>query len=83
MIKKTLIFLLILCPLFAMSQDINKTDKNGLKQGVWMKTFPNGKIMYKGKFVDGYPVGRMERFHNNGNLKAILIFSEKGKKSQS
>lgn len=83
MIKKTLIFLLFLCPLFAMSQDINKTDKNGLKQGVWIKTYPNGKTMYKGKFVDGYPVGRMERFHNNGNLKAILIFSEKGKKAKA
>ena len=82
MIKKKLIFLLILCPLFAMSQDINKIDKNGLKQGIWIKNYPNGKIKYRGSFLNNNPSGRMERFHTNGNLKAVLVFSENGIKAK-
>ncbi|PXX99079.1 hypothetical protein DF185_14460 [Marinifilum breve] len=83
MIKNLIILLLLITPIFSGAQKINKTDKNGLKQGVWIKKYPNGKIKYKGSFVDNKPSGRMERFHTNGNLKAVLVFSENGTKAKA
>ncbi|WP_321516960.1 hypothetical protein [Marinifilum fragile] len=83
MIKNLFILLLLITPMFSPAQEINQTDKNGLKQGVWIKKYPNGKIKYKGCFLDNKPSGRMERFHTNSNLKAVLIFSEKGIKAKA
>lgn len=83
MIKNLFILLLLITPIFSPAQEINKTDKNGLKQGVWIKKYPNGKIKYKGRFLDNKPSGRMERFHSNGKLKAVLIFSKDGIKAKS
>lgn len=81
MMQKILIILLLFTPTLLVAQ--NRTDSNGKKQGVWEKHYRNGKLMYKGHFKDGYPVGEMKRYHETGVLKAILIFTEKGKKSKA
>ena len=47
----------------------NLTDKNGKKQGVWSKTYPNGKIMYEGAFKDDQPVGVFKHYYESGKLK--------------
>ena len=37
--------------------DFNITDADGLKQGRWIRVYPNGKLYYSGSFRDGRPVG--------------------------
>ena len=48
---------------FVFSQEINKVDSKGRKQGVWQKTYPNSRaIEYKGQFKDDKPVGTFYYF---------------------
>lgn len=55
----------------------NQTDANNLKQGWWKKTYPNGKLIYKGYFKDNKPVGEMRRYYETGELKAELKYDAK------
>jgi antitoxin component YwqK of YwqJK toxin-antitoxin module len=56
----------------------NQTDAQNLKQGWWKKSYPNGKLMYKGFFKDNKPVGQMKRYYETGSLKAILQYDNRG-----
>jgi antitoxin component YwqK of YwqJK toxin-antitoxin module len=56
----------------------NQTDASGMKQGWWKKSYPNGKLMYKGYFRNNKPVGEMRRFHENGVIKAVLKYDPAG-----
>ncbi len=55
-------------------ENINRTDLNGLKQGHWIKKYPNGQIMYDGYFADNKPVGEFKRFDEDGNPESILFY---------
>jgi hypothetical protein len=46
--KKLLLFLMLI-PFLGFPQSVNEVDANGLKQGVWVKTFDNGNLRYKGQ----------------------------------
>ena len=59
-------------------EDVNKTDKNGQKQGFWKKVYPNGAVAYEVYFKDGKPIGTHKRYHENSKLMAELKFDEKG-----
>lgn len=59
--------------------EINQTDKQGKKQGHWVKKYPNDNIMYDGVFKDDHPVGEMKRYNEDKSLKSILIYSNDGK----
>lgn len=83
MTQKIILFILLILPTLSNAQNINKVDVNGKKQGLWEKQDPKGRIMYRGTFKDNYPIGEMKRFHKNGTLKAILLFSNKGKKAKA
>ena len=72
---KTFVLLIILVPFFAAAQ-VNQTDANGYKQGIWKKYHPNGELRYEGEFKDNQPVGEWKRYHGNGNLQAILNYSD-------
>lgn len=63
--------------------EINQTDKQGKKQGHWIKNYPNGNIMYEGVFKDDHPVGEMKRYNDDKSLKSILIYSSDGKKADA
>jgi antitoxin component YwqK of YwqJK toxin-antitoxin module len=65
-------------PLAAQMADTiwNQTDAQDLKQGYWRKYNRDGNLLYKGFFKDGKPVGKMERFYENGTRKATMIFIE-------
>ena len=39
----------------------NQTDQNKLKQGFWKKSYPNGKVAYRGFFKDDKPRGVFKR----------------------
>lgn len=67
------IILLIFLPVFAISQ-INQTDGKGMRQGLWQKQQPNGRLIYEGYFKDGKPVGEWKRFHQGGQVKAIINY---------
>lgn len=61
--------------------DINISDPKGLKQGHWIKKYPNGRVMYDGVFKDDHPVGEFKRFNENTTLKSVLIYSSDGKEA--
>jgi antitoxin component YwqK of YwqJK toxin-antitoxin module len=63
--------------MFVMGQEnLNLTDSNGMKQGRWVKHFPNGSIMYEGRFKNNTPYGEWKRYHEAGGIKAILQYNE-------
>jgi antitoxin component YwqK of YwqJK toxin-antitoxin module len=60
----------------------NQTDINNLKQGYWKKTYPDGKLLYKGFFKDNKPVGEMRRYFESGALKAIFFYDKTGESAR-
>ena len=55
---------------------LNYTDINGMKQGIWRKVYPNGKLAYEGKFRNNKPIGEFKRYFEDGDLKAILVYEK-------
>ena len=68
---RIILILLLLLPLITLSQ-INQTDSTGKRQGLWKKQFPGGNLIYEGNFKDGKPVGEWKRYHENGQVKALI-----------
>ena len=62
-------------PLVSWSQ-INQTDSSGLRQGLWKKEQGSGRLLYEGHFKDGKPVGEWKRYHEGGQVKAIVQYCE-------
>jgi antitoxin component YwqK of YwqJK toxin-antitoxin module len=58
--------------------DLNKTDQKGLKQGKWVKKYPNQVVMYEGFFKDDHPVGEFKRYYEDNTLRSLLIYSNDG-----
>ena len=58
----------------AKTDSINQVDEKGLKQGLWIKKYPNGNINYEGYFKDDRPVKLMKRYFENGDIKSSFIF---------
>ncbi len=69
-----IIFLLLVFPVLAQAQ-INQIGLNGQKQGLWQKKQANGSLLYEGHFKDGKPVGEWKRYHQGGQLKALMFYS--------
>ncbi|MBV6484590.1 MAG: hypothetical protein KFKLKKLM_01097 [Flavobacteriales bacterium] len=59
---------------YCFSQDINKTDAKGKKQGEWVKTHPNGNIRYKGQFKDDKPYGTFNYYYENGKPSIVMNY---------
>jgi antitoxin component YwqK of YwqJK toxin-antitoxin module len=74
---KNILYILLLVPFLSVAQEnLNQTDANGLRQGLWKRNYPNGRMMYEGFFTNDKPVGEWKRYHENGALRAILVHSE-------
>lgn len=59
----------------AFTQEVlNRTDANGLKQGKWVGRYPDGKLKYEGTFENNQPTGAWKRYHENGQIKAVLSY---------
>lgn len=85
-LKISAAFILIMCfaPCMPQSgQGINQTDKNGRKQGHWIKKYPNGNIMYDGYFTDNMPSGEFRRFYEDNTIKSLLVFSNNGTEAKA
>ncbi len=80
--KNIIILILLSCISLSLVAQ-NKKDEQGRKQGYWEKTTPMGQKIYAGYFKDNYPEGEMIRYHQNGLIKARLIFSNKGKHTKA
>jgi antitoxin component YwqK of YwqJK toxin-antitoxin module len=64
-------------------QGLNATDANGRKQGMWTRTWPNGKTRYQGQFKDDKPVGSFKHFNEDGVLTTIQEHAGDGKVSNA
>ena len=88
MLRSLITFSLVFLLTYAMfaqqqSQEINQLDKNGRKTGLWKKYDEGGMIIYEGNFEADLPVGVFKYFYPDGKTKAIMNFSDKGRKSES
>ncbi len=87
MSKKIILLILssfcISCILFAQQQTdtLNKTDNYGKKQGYWKKKDEKGILKYEGRFVNNNPSGEFKYYYEDGKIKAISRFFEKGLRS--
>ena len=79
----TLLTIFICCA--GWTQEFNKIDDKGRKQGLFKKYFESekDKIFYEGQFTDDIPEGRFTYYHKNGNVKSYMDYSEKGKIAKS
>jgi len=57
---------------------VNQVDNKGRKQGVWKKIYQNGTTAYECKFKDDKPVGEYKRYHENGQVNALMMYDNKG-----
>jgi antitoxin component YwqK of YwqJK toxin-antitoxin module len=75
------IFVINLCCFSQITDTLNITDKKGMKQGHWIKKYPNGHIQYDGYFKDNRPFGEFRRYFENDSLHSVLIFSPDGREA--
>ncbi len=61
----------------AAQDDINKTDAQGRKHGIWKKHYPNGQLRYEGKFDHGTEVDTFKFYFDSGELQAVNYFRGK------
>ncbi|MCE2685576.1 MAG: hypothetical protein LW839_01910 [Cryomorphaceae bacterium] len=72
MMNQLLLFLFTLVFTSTFAQ-VNQTDVQGRKQGLWQKNFPGSTILqYKGTFKDDKPVGKFIYHFESGQKKAEL-----------
>ena len=82
--RKNLLFLLIFFffgNLFLNAQDINRTDNQGRRQGLWTDFYANGQKRYEGRFKNGKCQGEFKYYDEQGNLKATNTFDKSGDKA--
>jgi antitoxin component YwqK of YwqJK toxin-antitoxin module len=76
--------LLFFLPSVLPAQDtLNRTDRDGKKQGFWQKTDSAGKKIYEGQFRDGIPYGEFRYYYPNGKVKAVSVISGNGKNART
>jgi antitoxin component YwqK of YwqJK toxin-antitoxin module len=73
--------ILLLCLAFGAVQaqeNINQTDDQGRKHGVWKKYYDNDQLRYEGRFNHGVEVDTFKFYFEDGNLRAKNYFRKKG-----
>lgn len=53
---------------------INRTDNNGMKQGVWKEFYPNGAIKAERSFRDNLQHGYYKEYDIKGNLTLTMLY---------
>lgn len=74
MMKSIFTIILSTFTLLLFSQDINKTDAKGKKQGEWKKLYNNGFVRYQGQFKDDKPFGTFNYYFETGKPSLILNY---------
>ncbi|MEN8116152.1 MAG: hypothetical protein ABFS16_04195 [Bacteroidota bacterium] len=70
---RIILFIFLFLPILVFSQ-INQTDANGHRQGLWQKKQSNGRLIYEGHFKNGKPIGEWKRYHPGGQVKALIVY---------
>ena len=78
MLKYRIIILSLLC-LGLACQAQNKIDKQGRRQGHWIKTDKDGSRIFEGTFEDGKEVGVFNYYYPDGTLKIRNTFTVPGR----
>jgi antitoxin component YwqK of YwqJK toxin-antitoxin module len=66
-------FLLFFVNVFFAQQNINLVDANGNRTGQWEKRYNNGKVRYRGQFINGKEVGHFFFYKEHSQSKPYLI----------
>ncbi|PCH91236.1 MAG: hypothetical protein COB85_09350 [Bacteroidetes bacterium] len=82
--KRIYLSILVICLVTGISfsqtdSDSNQVNEKGLKQGFWVKYYPEGSLLYEGYFIDDRPARLMKRYHKNGAIKSNFIFYDNNK----
>ena len=76
--KFRLIALVLLCFSLTCTAQ-NKIDKQGLRQGHWIKTDKDGSRIFEGNFENGKEVGTFTYYYPDGTVKMRNTFTEPGR----
>ena len=79
--KKSILFLaaaMILTAASATAQ--NQIDKQGRRQGHWIRTDKDGSKIFEGDFVDGLETGTFTYYYHDGTVRIRNTFSEPGRR---
>ncbi|MBR6441138.1 MAG: hypothetical protein IKS44_03710, partial [Bacteroidales bacterium] len=76
--KYRLIFLAMLMAAIG-CQAQNQIDKQGRRQGHWVKTDKQGTKMYEGDFVDDKETGTFTYFYADGKTRIKNVYTVPGK----
>ena len=67
--------IVILCTVLfsfnSLAQDTNKVDDAQLKQGLWITSYPGGKVESQGFYQDNKREGAWKFYHPDGQLNKI------------
>ena len=74
---KVLLLVLLLAGMACQAQ--NQIDKQGRRQGHWLKTDNQGAKVYEGTFVDGLETGTFTYFYPDGKVRIRNEYSVPGK----
>lgn len=79
MIARVLIFIILTFPFISISQEVNKKDSQGRKQGMWIQNYEGTENKkYVGKFKDDKPTGLFKFFYETGEVfRKVNYESEK------
>lgn len=70
--KNIFLVVLMMSGLTVFSQEGNKTDAKGQKQGEWKKHHENGMVRYIGSFKNDKPVGEFKYYYDSGNIQSKM-----------
>ena len=56
------------------NEQINKTDKNGLKQGVWKEYFENERVKTESRYKDDQLNGYVKQYNRQGKLESATLY---------
>lgn len=79
---KSFILALLCLGFFAPAMAQNQVDKQGRKQGRWIRTDKDGSKIYQGTFKDNLEVDTFTYFYPNGNIRIRNVYSVPGKVCQ-
>ncbi len=75
--QKALLLVLLLAGMVCQAQ--NQIDKQGRRQGHWLKTDKQGAKVYEGDFVDGLETGTFSYYYPDGTVRIRNVYSVPGR----
>lgn len=58
--------------------DYNLTGEKGLREGLWMRVYPNGAVYYTGEFKGGKPTGTFTFYYETGEKMSVIVHDPQG-----